>query len=448
MRAEEYKRTAWVISAFSIIAEDSSEWMKDPYPYRIVQTPAGHLFVDPKDTSNLIEIEDAEPGKAPFYVRDKVTLKTGDVENLYSSNFDLHPEVPEEIITTYGNILFNYVAVIYPFGRKIPFLKGRITPSKMESLIVGRLRDNLKPEDPVPKAMPLVAPIYVSEYLKFCDAMFSLSAYTQLWVPSYTPKAITAPPGVKELRTRLLEENKDRLHDPAVIAKIDAQLVDYLKNWMKDDPSMGFLIKDKSFANVRKKLYLMVGAEYGMDDARPEVELIDTSLSEGWNPEKFAALNNSSRSGSFSRSSLTELGGEATKWLMRASSNITVTIDDCGSNVGMEIIANKGEEGKLIGFTAIEYTTADKSESIQKKITAEDVGSYLGRKVYLRSPMYCHATKTDFCKVCVGDKLAISPTGLSTAISEYGSVFLTTMMKAMHSTNLVLKRMEKDSVFL
>jgi hypothetical protein len=436
MLAHEYKRTAWVISAFSVISEEPEDWKKDPYPYRIVQTAAGYFFVNPDNTSELTIIDDAIIGKPLFYAREKVSLSAGDVENLF-----------EDITTTYGNVLFNYIAVVYPFGNKIPFQTGRISPGKMESLIIDRLKDNLKPDDPVPKSTPVNQPIYVSEYLKFSDAMFCLSAYTQLFVPSYTEKAITAPPGVKELRTRLLEENKDRLHDPAVIAKIDSQLVQYLKDWMKDDPAMGFLIKDKSFSNVRKKLYLMIGAEYGMDDARPEVELVETSLSEGWKAEKFAALNTSSRSGSFSRSSMTELGGEATKWLMRASSNITITMDDCKSSVGIEVLVNKGEESKLIGFTAVRAIENTDGESEQEKITADNVGSYLGHKVYIRSPMYCLAPKTDFCRTCVGDRLSISPTGLSTAISEYGSVFLTTMMKAMHSTALVLRRMDKDSIF-
>jgi hypothetical protein len=437
MRAGEYKRTAWVISAFSIIAEGPEDWKKNPYPYRIVQTPVGHFFVDPSDTSKLISIDEFELGKPPFYVRDKATLLPDSVHNLV-----------QEVTTTYGNILFNYIAVIYPFSKKIPFQLGRVTANKIESLIIDRLQDNPKNDAEKSPADDVTAPIYVDEYLKFCNAIFSLSAYTQLWVPSYTAKSITAPPGVKELRTHLLEENKDRLHDPAVIAKIDAQLVQYLKDWMKDDLAMGFLIKDKSFSNVRKKLYLMTGAEYGMDDSKPEVDLIETSLSEGWDANKFATLNTSSRSGSFSRSSLTELGGEATKWLMRASSNITITMDDCKSNVGIEVLVNKGEESKLIGFTAIDIISDTENRSMQEKITSENVGNYLGRRIHIRSPMYCHATKTDFCKVCVGDRLAISPTGLSTAISEYGSVFLTTMMKSMHSSVLVLRRMNKDDIFI
>jgi len=439
MRAQEYKRTAWVISAFSLISEGPDDWKKDPYPYRIVQTPGGQLYVNPQNPEELLPIEGTVGGQPPFRMKDPVKLSFGHVENIREG---------DPIITTYGNVLFNYIAVIYPFGRKIAFQTGVVTASKMESLIVDRLQDDPKPGDPLPKAMASAAPIYVSEYLKFCDAMFGLSAYTQLCVPACTAKTITAPPGIKELRERLLEENKDRLHDPAVIAAIDQELVQYLKDWMKGDLGMGFLIKDKSFSNVRRKLYLMGGAEYGMDDNNPEVRLIRKSLSEGWDPEMFDIMNTASRSGSFSRGALTELGGEATKWLFRASSNMTVALDDCGSTLGVEVFAGKGEESKLIGFTAIIPTPGVKDEYLMKKIDRENVGEYMGKRLYLRSPMYCKGPKTDFCKVCVGDKLATNPTGLSTAIAEYGSVFLTTSMKSMHNTSLVLKKMDKDSVFV
>lgn len=431
MNAGEYKRTAWVISAFSLIMEGPQDWKKDPYPYRIVQTPTGHFFVDP-ESKELVQIEGTSGGVAPFTMHDRVALTAGQVENL-----------SKDIETTYGNILFNHIVVIYPFGKKVAYQEGRVTAGKMEELILERLKDNPKnPED------RKETEIYVDEYLKFANAMFALSAYTQLCVPACTAKTITAPPGIKELRARLLEENKDRLHDPAVIAKIDAELVKYLKDWMKDDPGMGFLIKEKSFSNVRRKLYLMGGAEYGMDDRNPEVQLVTKSLSEGWDPEKFAIMNTSSRSGSFSRGAQTELGGVATKWLFRASSNMLVAMDDCGSTIGIETVAGQGEEYKLIGFTAILPNPDTQGASVMQKIDRDNVGQYLGKKLYLRSPMYCKAPKTDFCKVCVGEKLATNPTGLSTAIAEYGSTFLTSSMKSMHDTSLKLARMDKDKVFI
>ena len=428
MRAGEYRRTAWVISAFSQIMEGPDDWRKDPYPYRIVQTLTGMFFVNPENKEELVLIEDAKPGEALFLMREAVDFKAGEIENLR-----------EDTSTTYGNALFNHICLIYPFGKKVGYINGSIHSSAIEARIIDRLKDNPKPDEAPPQVDDGVAPIYVFEYLKFTAAMFSLSAYTQLCVPASTEKSITPPPGVIELRNRLLQENKDRLHDPAVIAMIDKQLIAYLRDWLKDDPSMGFLT-DKSLNNVRRKLYLMGGAESGMESGT-SVSLIKESLSEGWNPDNFAIMNTSSRAGSFSRGAQTELGGEATKWLFRASSNMLVAGDDCGSNLGVLINAPLGKERDLIGFTVIE------GNGKQTKVTQDNVETYLGKTLRKRSPMFCKMTKTDFCKVCVGERLSLSPNGLSVAVADYGSTFMLVSMKAMHDTSVKVAKMNYKAAF-
>jgi hypothetical protein len=178
----------------------------------------------------------------------------------------------------------------------------------------------------------------------------------------------------------------------------------------------------------------MGGAEAGMDD-NIEMDLVIKSLSEGWDPAKFPTMNTVSRAGSFNRGAQTELGGEAVKWLFRASSNMTIRAEDCGSNLGVEILAQKGEERRLVGFTAI-------INGAQVKITNENVGEYLGKRIVTRSPMYCKLEKTDFCATCLGERLATSPTGLATAVAEYGSAFLGLFMKSMHASALKLAKMD------
>ncbi|SOE87956.1 hypothetical protein SAMN05446927_6545 [Caballeronia arationis] len=109
MQANEFRRRAWVISAFSLIREGMEVWKSDAYPYRIVQTPSGHFFVDPEKGNALTLIEDADPKEPPLKIKDYIELKEGEVPNAY-----------EEIKTTYGNVLFNFTAIIWPFGKKVP----------------------------------------------------------------------------------------------------------------------------------------------------------------------------------------------------------------------------------------------------------------------------------------------------------------------------------------
>jgi hypothetical protein len=56
--------------------------------------------------------------------------------------------------------------------------------------------------------------------------------------------------------------------------------------------------------------------------------------------------------------------------------------------------------------------------------------------------MFCRLEKTDYCKACVGQRLAENPTGLSAAISEYGSAFLSIYMAAAHGKALVTAKLD------
>ena len=421
MSLGEYRRTAWVISAFSLISESPEDWKKNPYPCRIVQSFSGYFFVDPQNPTQLVKIDDAVVGAPLYRMREGIDLKAGEVPNL---EYDVR--------TTYGNVLYNYMCIVYAFGKKIPFLVGRWTPKKVEQLIADRM--TREQDVPVEERDPNM--IYVDEYLRFTNAMFNLPAFTQLCVPACTEKTMTPPPGIIELRTQLLEQYKDRLHDPAVIASIDAALIKYMKEWMKGDEGMDFLINAKSFDIVRKKLFAIGGAEAGLDDG-VSMDLVTQSLSEGWQIDKFATLNTNSRAGSYNRGSQTELGGEAVKWLFRAASNMRVTEENCGSTMGVKVFAAKNEARRFMGFTAI---LSDDGKQ-QVKITAENVGQYLGKTLTLRSPMFCKLPKTDFCSTCLGDRLSTNPNGLGVAVAETGSIILNDFMKAMHGTAVAVEKL-------
>lgn len=430
MQAGEQRRRAWVISAFSLIKEAPDAWKKDPYPYRIVQTPSGHMFVDPQSNHQLSPIDGTTGDAPPFQIKDKIHLKAGQVENL-----------TKDIETTYGNLLFNCTSVIWPFGRKIDFMEGKVTAGQMEALVLPRLADDPKEGDPPAQGAPQSQPIYVNEYLKFADSMFYLAGFSQLCVPGATRKTMTAAPGIQELKAKLLEENKDRLHDPAIVAKIQQELIAYDRAYLKGDPGENFMITDKAFQVVRSKLFGMHGAESGLEDSA-DVALIKNSLSQGWDISKFPEMNNSLRAGSFNRGAQTMLGGESVKWLLRASSNIMVAQEDCGTRLGNLVEVTNDNYKRLTGFWLVSGTT-------DTLVTDnEAAGKYLGKVVTVRSPMFCKLDKTDYCSRCVGKRLSDTPTGLSSAVSEYGSAFLGIFLAAAHGKQLTLAKMNyKTAIF-
>jgi hypothetical protein len=63
-------------------------------------------------------------------------------------------------------------------------------------------------------------------------------------------------------------------------------------------------------------------------------------------------MNNSLRAGTFNRSAQTQLGGESVE-IMRTSSNITITDDDCSSKLGKSLVPGKSTLKRLIDFKVI-----------------------------------------------------------------------------------------------
>lgn len=420
MKAEEFRRAAWVISAFALVHEDPDHWKKDNYPYRIVQQPTGMWFVNPENRDQLIQIEGTTANEPIYRAGEWVTVLKSEIPNL----------TQDRATVTYGNLLVNYTSVIWPFGpTKFKFQLDEITAESLEKQILPRFRNTPKEGEERSDKF-----IYVDEYLKFANSMFYLGSLSQLFVPAGSRKAMTVDPAVYKLRDKLVEENKDRLHDPAIIAKIDAELVKHDKAWIKGDAAEHFLLSGKSYNIVRKKLFLQMGAEMGLDES-PTVDYIKPSLAEGWDISKFPAMNNSLRAGSFNRGAQTMLGGESVKWLLRASSNMAVTDVDCGSKLGNEVILDDENKSRYYGFSLV-------GQNGPIKINEESVGAYLGKRVMVRSPMYCKMPKTDFCQICVGDRLAANPTALSSAVAAYGSAFLSLFMASAHAKALLLTKMD------
>lgn len=415
MKAELYRNRAWVFSAFAVVQEAPDSYKKDPYPYRLVQTPTSLSYVNPNNPSELVAITDHEAGQVPFAIKDRIPLSKGQVPNLYT-----------DIESNYGNLLANFIVLVYPFGGKIPYIEKRFSPSLVEGLILPLLTDD--PADPKDRSDRL---IYTDEYLKFTNAMSYLAAFASLWVTGGTKKSLLPPPGVKEYRNSLIAKyTPDQLKDPANIAVISKQLQEFDAAWLKGDDAENMMLSAKSREVVRAKKFLMVGAEVGLNSG-VDVELIPNSLHEGWDIQKFPAMNNNLRAGSYNRGAQTMLGGESVKWLLRGSSNINIVEGDCGSKLGRRTVITKDNFKRYLGFTIITATGLIKLEDT-------NITDHMDKVVYVRSPLYCKQSHTDYCSVCAGPRLAANPTGASSAISDYGSAMLLIMMKAMHGKPLTL----------
>lgn len=85
LAAETYLITAWNIACFGLVAESPEDWKKKPYPYRLVQLPNAHYFVNPDNTEELVLIEDSVPGKPLLARNELIHLEVGDLPYVVSS---------------------------------------------------------------------------------------------------------------------------------------------------------------------------------------------------------------------------------------------------------------------------------------------------------------------------------------------------------------------------
>jgi hypothetical protein len=420
----------WIFSAFALIKEDPDKWKQDRYPYRIIHTPTGYFYYDP-DLNDIAPVEGAVAGNPLYNAKEKIVLYPGDLEN-----------VQEQIVSTLGNLLFNKLCLADCFGSKIKYINERVNPAALMDEIATRLVDDPAPtQDMNGKLFVLPGTsntdIYCCEYVKFNDAVFAMTQLTQLFTWALTEKAILPPDGVEEFKASLFEKYADKLNDPATLAIIDKELIAYDAQYLKGDPAENFLISAKSRNIVRKKKYLAYGAERSLMGGN-KLTYIPKSLNLGWDVSKFPEMNDASRAGSFGRGSETQLGGVSFKEILRATANLAVTIDDCGTTVGRPILVNKQNIKRQVGRYHI------KSDgSIEFLKTPEDSAQYLGKVIRRRSPMYCKLLDSnEICKTCIGFNLASNPTAVSMAIADYGSAFLGIKMGAMHGKEIKTKEID------
>ncbi len=399
----------WMVRAFSVIEDvDLSKVDSPAYPFQLIRS-GGIPYVVNGD-GKPEPISGVKKGELVFTFREpiKVTQR-------------LYPYLDKETESTIGNLIVNTICIAKPFKNKIAYLTGKITVSSLEKMIMSRLQDTPKEGEPRDDKF-----IYVDEYKEFVNSLFYLTNFTQLCVWSLTEKTIQAPPGVEKLKKELLSKyTEDDLKDPIILDKVQTELLKFDDEYLKDDPGGQYFADSPKMRDIRKKLYLIFGAEKGLVDTNKR-QPVSVSLEDGWRPDDMPPMIDALRAGSYNRGTRTALGGELTKWLFRATTNIKVTETDCNTTLGLPISVTDNNYQKLMNLFII----------INKGVILVDTldlaKRFIGKTVNVRSPLFCHTKGMNFCEVCLGKNITNNKDGISLAIAEIGSMFLLMSMKSMH----------------
>lgn len=445
-----YKRKGWILNVFSIQANTTDirikartpeweimyEYPDEADPVTGLIMPIAVTFTDHNAQQVHIEDYTFNPKKPapPLAVGDTIMVEPGEVVTVKSKTK-----------TTAGTLLANYLLCIYPFGDKLGYYNGRFSIADVEKDISSRLKSdapdneatNAMPKGDGDKGDPNEKDLYVKELIKFTRAAGMISGLSALCVPSATRKSLTTHPDMDKTKKKLLEENKDRLHDPVVVSEIDKKLVELDTKWLEGDDANGFLIGGKSRNVIRKKTFGMVGynnAFADITDTKPST--VPYSFREGLDIKHMPAVISDSRASSHDRGADTALGGDEVKKILAVMQNTKVSPGDCGTKVTYPMEVTKESSSQILDTWIV-----DKGKLVY--LDKGNIDNYMGTTVNLRSPLNCKEGNNNICSVCVGGIYAKYPNSLPTAMANYGTTFQDIFMSSMHAKGLATSKYDK-----
>ena len=396
----------WFYDLFTFVADKEYE---DEY----IIIDKNNAYIKQEDKELLISGKYAEP---LFDFKDEVTLPKGWL-----------PNIKKDIVTTVGRMIMNYILLVNNFNDKIDYINKQFTVDDVEDIIKNKLSDEPKNDE-----------ISVPEYRKFIKSVYYINGFSNLINLTSTNKSILPAPGIDKVRKELLEKYKkkygeEKMQDPAIIAQLEKELVDYDNQYLKGDPTIGKLLSGKVKNVARKKMYIMFGIGNAVDgDPKP----VTYSLEDGWkkNANDLTTLYNDARGGSYSRGAETQQGGVVAKDTLRATSDIKILTKDCGSKVFIKTTLTPKNASNYLG----RYIN-DKGKLTL--LTTDNIDKYVGKTVNLRDPMTCKAAP-HFCTICMGDSMKSYENGMSLIASGIGGTMLNESLKKFHGGNVEVQELD------
>lgn len=418
IRSGAYGSSKWVISVMSITMPDPNA---DYAPYQAVLVDnAFWAFYDPYK-EGLEPLDGLDPNVPVFRPDDPITLYPGD-----------YPGLAAAIETTFGRILTNCYYFLKEYGDRAAFVNKEFN----DDLLKDMFRDTVVDDDDPLGTRP---GYYTTSGFKRCiDNGYALTGFAKLCVPTACPETMYPPKWLLEMRDELFARNRDSLNDPEVFAGIQTQLLDAYRKFLMSTPSAKFFVGKKTIDDAFNKMFISWGIEgsFGKDT------VITNSLYEGWDFSKYAAMASSGIEASYSRGAATADGGEKVKILIRATQNILITDDDCGTSLGVPWDITEANASSFIGSYVLNQ------DATSTLITGDNYRTYVGKLAFIRSPTLCKKSHGDTCKYCAGSHNSTNPRGMSSGVSAVGSKIMLASMKAMHKgSKIQLAELDMDEIF-
>ena len=402
----EYK--SWYISCFAIpILKNNQDWKKTAKLYSVVTQQDGLYYIEKEEDYFLVKISDYKRDTPLFNFQESI-----DVDSTWLASID----TPQS--TKIGVLTINAL-ILYPcFKSKVSYINSTIKVSTIEDLLASRVKNDDVATD---------KDITVKEMIECIDRLSFLSQLSTLINIAATPRTISKPDNIDEIRVKLLKEYEGQLHDPIKIVELENKLQEVDNKYLEDDIASKKIFSNKSRI-ARKKLFLMFG-ETADFETPEQANLVIPPLSEGLSVEDkdFVKYINDARYGSYSRGASTQLGGYSYKILQRSLSSLSISPTPCNTTRGFKRQIDEKNYSKLTN----RYVKEKDWVLIN---TSQEAKQYIGKQVEIRSSMYCTTQGKLVCYKCMSENYKDTPNGINNLAANISNTLISLFMKMMHGT--------------
>lgn len=236
-------------------------------------------------------------------------------------------------------------------------------------------------------------------------------------------------PEIEKLKAELIKKYEKELkeHNLDVMTKISDELVAKAKELLKDDPGMDlYLSGDLDFGNNYKNNSIIKGAV--KNELTGEFDFIATSFMDGIDVHDIPAHANSILASQYPASISTADAGYMGKKLLALLQMMEIDEPgtDCGTQRLIPITVTNSNKNELL------HTFFQVGDQLQE-LTEENVGNYVGKVIWCRSPMTCLNDR--ICSKCAGNlfyQLGVKYAGLFAVQISHAALNLG--LKAKHNS--------------